>query len=222
MPNRMVPALGLLALVALCFFCVSHHAQAIPIDLKNRSIRAMQAVPFPTTGIEFDGRIATLKGYSDSPEVSAKAIQTVRGVNGVFDVKTNIIPGSKDSIEATQLETKLQDVIAGKVVEFTTGSAELTAKGKAILDQMVALLKEYPQKPVEVSGHTDAEGDHRMNITLSKERAESVRAYLITQGIDARRLFAAGHGPDNPVADNNTEEGRQKNRRIEFHVKETR
>jgi OmpA-OmpF porin, OOP family len=222
MPKWIVPALGIVALAALCYYCVRHHAIAIPVDLRAKSVVALQAAGLPSTGLDFDGRIAILKGYADSPEISAKAIQTVRDVNGVFDVKANIMPGFKESVESTVLETRLQEVIVGKVVEFATASAVLTPNGKAILDQMVVLLKEYPQKPVEVSGHTDAEGDHRMNVTLSKERAESVRTYLISKGIAAGRLFAVGHGPDNPVADNNTEAGRQTNRRIEFHVKETR
>lgn len=221
MPKWIISALGPIALVALCIYCVSHYSQSIPVDLKNRSVNALQLANLPVSGLAFDGRIAYLKGYADSPEVSAKAIQVVRSVDGVYEVKTIIIPGSKVILEATQLESKLQDVIAGKVVEFSTGSGMLTANGKTVLDQMVILLKEYPQKPVVVSGHTDAEGDHRMNITLSKERAESVRSYLISQGISAARLSTVGHGPDNPVADNNTDEGRKKNRRIEFHVKET-
>jgi outer membrane protein OmpA-like peptidoglycan-associated protein len=221
MPKWIDSALGPVALVLLGIYCVSHFSQTIPKDLKSRSVTALQVAGLPASGLDFEGRIAILKGYADSAEVSPKVVQVVRGVNGVFDVRTSIFPGSKVIMEATQLESKLQAVIAGKVIEFSTASAELTPNGKVVLDQMVTLLKEYSQKPVIVSGHTDDEGDHWMNIVLSKQRAESVRAYLITQGIDAGRLFATGHGPDNPVADNSTEEGRKKNRRIEFHVKET-
>ena len=106
-------------------------------------------------------------------------------------------------------------------MEFDTASSKLTARGKELLNEMVLVLKEFPGKPVEVSGHTDSEGYYEMNLTLSKERAAAVKAYLITQGIEPGRLYAVGIGPDNPVADNNAQEGRQKNRRIEFHVKET-
>ena len=222
MPKWIVSALGLTALALLSFYCVRHHSHAIPIDLKSRSEAALTTAGFSTAGLEFDGRIATLSGFTDSPQVSAKAIQTVSSVSGVFDVLTKISPGSNEAVESTQLEKKLQDVIVGKVVEFATGSADLTPNGKAVLDQMVTLLKQFPTKPVEISGHTDGEGNHGLNVTLSQERAESVRKYLIKQGIQASRLFSTGQGPDNPVADNNTEEGRQKNRRIEFHVKETR
>ena len=222
MPKWLVPGLGLVAMAALCFFCVSHHAHAIPIDLKTRTEASMKAAGFEITDLAFDGRIAQLTGFADAPELNRKALATVRGVRGVFDVKTTIIPGSKTSVESTKFEAKLQDVIAGKIVEFDTASSKLTENGKQLLNQMVLVLQEFPGKPVEVSGHTDAEGDYEMNTTLSKERASAVKAYLITQGIEAGKVFAIGHGPDNPVADNNTELGRQKNRRIEFHVKETR
>lgn len=221
MPKWVVQVFALAAMAAWCFLCVSYHASAIPIDLKAKADLALKAAGFAeTSGLAFDGRMATLTGFADAPEMSAKAIDTVRSVNGVLDVQTNIIPGSKTSVESTRFEAKLQDVIAGKIVEFDSGSSTLTPKGKEVLNQMVLVLKEFPERPVEVSGHTDADGYYDMNLTLSKERAAAVKAYLITQGIATGRLYAVGYGPDNPVADNNTKVGRQQNRRIEFHVKE--
>ena len=222
MPKWVVQVGCSVAMAVLGFLCVDHHGQAIPIDLETRADAALRKAGFETAGLAFDGRMASLTGFGDAPEVSAKAIETVRSVNGVFDVKTNIIPGSKTSVESTRFEAKLQDVIAGQIVEFETASSNLTPKGRAVLNQMVKVLKEFPGRPVEVSGHTDGEGYYDLNLSLSKDRAVAVRSYLITQGIESGRLYAVGHGPDNPVADNNTNEGRRKNRRIEFHVKESR
>lgn len=223
MPQWLLQVVGLAAMAALCFLCVSHHAPAIPIDLKTKADIALKAAGFTeTSGLVFDGRVARLTGFADAPEMSVKAIGAVRSVDGVLDVQTSIIPGSKTSVESTKFEAKLQDVISGKIVEFDSGSPTLTLKGKEVLNQMVLVLKEFPERPVEVSGHTDADGYYDMNLTLSKERAAAVKAYLITQGIATGRLYAVGYGPDNPVADNNTEAGRQQNRRIEFHVKEVR
>ena len=221
MPKWVVQIFGSVAMAVLGFLCVDHHGKAIPIDLKTRADAALRASGFETAGLAFDGRMASLTGFADAPEVSVKAIQTVRSVNGVFDVRTNIIPGSKTSVESTRFEAKLQDVIAGKIVEFETASSALTPQGKELLNQMVKVLREFPGKPVEISGHTDAEGFYDMNLILSKERAAAVKAYLITQGIESGRLYAVGYGPDNPIADNNTNEGWRKNRRIEFHVKES-
>ena len=221
MPKWVVQGFGLAAITGLSYLCVNHHAEAIPIDLKTRADAALKAAGFETEALAFDGRTASLTGFSDSAETSAKAIAAVRSVTGVLEVKTNIIPGSKTSVESTKFEAKLQDVIAGKIVEFDTASSKLTLKGKELLNQMVLVLKEFPGKPVVVSGHTDSEGYYDMNLTLSRERAAAVKAYLVTQGIEPARLYAVGIGPDNPVADNNTQEGRKQNRRIEFHVKET-
>ena len=221
MPKWVVQGFGLAAIGGLSYLCVNHHAQSIPIDLKTRADAALKAAGFETQALAFDGRTASLTGFADSAETSAIAIAAVRSVTGVAEVKTKIIPGSKTSVESTKFETKLQDVIAGQIVEFDTASSKLTLTGKELLNQMVLVLKEFPGKSVEVSGHTDSEGYYDMNLILSKERAAAVKAYLVTQGIEPGRLYAVGVGPDNPVADNNTKEGRQKNRRIEFHVKET-
>ena len=138
MPKWVVQVFGLAAMAALCFLCVSHHASAIPIDLKTKADVALKAAGFAeTSGLAFDGRMAKLTGFADAPEMSAKAIDTVRSVNGVLDVQTNIIPGSRTSVESTKFEAKLQDVIAGTIVEFDSGSSTLTAKGKERLFKII-------------------------------------------------------------------------------------
>ena len=73
-------------------------------------------------------------------------------------------------------------------------------------------------KNVKIIGHTDSQGDPKKNVSLSLERAEAVKKYLIEKSIPATRLSTAGMGADKPVADNTTPEGRKKNRRIEFEV----
>lgn len=101
-------------------------------------------------------------------------------------------------------------------VNFDTGSANLTAEARGILDKVVTALQDYPEVELEIQGHTDDRGSKEFNITLSENRAQSVRTYLISKGITAERLKAKGYGPDKPIADNNTAEGRAMNRRIEF------
>ncbi|MBN1948148.1 MAG: OmpA family protein, partial [Candidatus Cloacimonetes bacterium] len=101
-------------------------------------------------------------------------------------------------------------------VNFDTGSANLTAEARGILDKVVTALQDYPEVELEIQGHTDDRGSKEFNITLSENRAQSVRTYLVSKGITAERLKAKGYGPDKPIADNNTAEGRAMNRRIEF------
>ncbi|MNY56431.1 putative lipoprotein YiaD precursor [compost metagenome] len=69
---------------------------------------------------------------------------------------------------------------------------------------------------LKLAGHTDNTGSMALNLRLSKERAEAIKAYLVSQGANASRIEATGYGPNQPIASNKTAEGRQKNRRVEF------
>ena len=108
-----------------------------------------------------------------------------------------------------------------KKVEFATASSTILPRSYPILDEVVALLKANPDiSKVGVEGHTDSRGAHEMNMRLSQSRAESVMRYLTNKGIAAARLTATGHGPDKPIDTNDTADGRQRNRRVEFHILE--
>lgn len=103
-------------------------------------------------------------------------------------------------------------------VYFDNAKATLKSTSYRELDQMVILLKENATLKIEISGHTDNKGTVKGNKKLSKERAKSVVEYLITKGIDEKRLTFKGYGSSQPVGDNNTEFGRQENRRVEFKI----
>jgi OmpA-OmpF porin, OOP family len=100
-------------------------------------------------------------------------------------------------------------------VHFDTGKPTLRADSFAELDEIAAYMKLKPEQRFEIAGHTDNKGSDDSNRTLSQKRAESVKNYLVKKGINPSRLQAKGYGPTQPVADNSTEEGRQKNRRTE-------
>jgi OOP family OmpA-OmpF porin len=101
-------------------------------------------------------------------------------------------------------------------VNFEFDSSDLTAEGRAILDRGASMLQSNPAVRVEIVGHTDARGSDTYNQGLSERRAESVRAYLESNGIAASRLSASGRGESAPVASNDTDEGRAQNRRVEL------
>ncbi|CAH1542743.1 Outer membrane protein A precursor [Vibrio owensii] len=103
---------------------------------------------------------------------------------------------------------------------FEFDSATLTDSVSERLDNFVNFLNEYPQAQVEVTGYTDSSGPTAYNQKLSERRAQSVADYLIAAGIDADRFTVKGMGEENPVADNSTHEGREKNRRVEVVVPE--
>ncbi len=101
-------------------------------------------------------------------------------------------------------------------VNFETGKAVLLPSSKGVLDQVAQSLVDNPDVNVEVAGHTDHIGTAAANVRLSQARANAVRDYLITKGVDAGRLTAKGYGEENPVADNATVAGRAANRRVEL------
>ncbi len=103
-------------------------------------------------------------------------------------------------------------------VTFETGSATLTATSNQQLDDLAAVLKTFPTATVSVNGYTDNTGDAAANTTLSTQRAEAVKSALVSKGVAAERVAAAGFGPDKPIASNDTEEGKAKNRRVEIVV----
>ena len=103
-------------------------------------------------------------------------------------------------------------------VQFESGSNTLTPESKYQLGDLAEILNKYPQLKIEVSGHTDNTGDPAANKTLSQQRSDVVRDYLVAQGISASRLSSVGYGAAKPADTNDTEAGRQKNRRTEFRI----
>ncbi len=101
-------------------------------------------------------------------------------------------------------------------VQFNSASAVLQASALAILDEVVTLLKKHPKGFLQLNAHTDAEGDNTLNLKLSRERADAVRAYLMGRGIAPERIESDGHGEEKPIDTNQTPEGRARNRRVEM------
>jgi outer membrane protein OmpA-like peptidoglycan-associated protein len=101
-------------------------------------------------------------------------------------------------------------------IHFATGKAEILPESNPVIDEIVLLLKKRPDLRVGVEGHTDSTGSPAANKTLSDARAKAVAAAVAASGINPNRMEAVGYGQERPVADNRTEEGRAKNRRVEI------
>lgn len=101
-------------------------------------------------------------------------------------------------------------------IQFASGSARILPESEPTLGEALALLQANPEVHVQVSGHTDDRGREATNTRLSQQRAEAVRDWLVEHGVDASRLTVRGYGPREPIAPNDTAEGRARNRRIEF------
>ena len=115
-------------------------------------------------------------------------------------------------------KVKVGSKIILKNIFFDFDKATLRSESATELDRLVKLLIDVPTMKIEISGHTDNVGSDNYNKQLSEDRAKAVVEYLIEKGIDEDRLTYAGYGETQPIADNDTEEGRQVNRRTEFKV----
>lgn len=105
-----------------------------------------------------------------------------------------------------------------KGITFDTNKATIRRNSIPVLDQAVQILLQYPDVRIEIAGHTDNQGKPDHNMQLSKDRAESVKSYLVGMGVDETRIETVGFGPDKPIDSNETKDGRANNRRIEFRV----
>jgi|SRR5687767_5717982 len=133
------------------------------------------------------------------------------------------------SVSILMKETMRQDITAGEMyttlcnvgavaldIHFETGKSNIAPESMSIIDELAGMMKANPALKVSIQGHTDNVGNAASNKTLSQERANAVSAAIISKGIDKSRLSAVGWGQEKPCADNMTEEGRAKNRRVEI------
>ena len=137
------------------------------------------------------------------------------GVPDYLDKCPNTPRGLK--VDATGCVREAQTIVLQNV-NFEFNKATLTADSQNVLSSVAQGLKSDPNMKVEIAGHTDGKGSSAYNKRLSQQRADSVKAYLVTQGVPSTRLVSKGYGKESPVATNDTEEGRAQNRRVEFRV----
>lgn len=119
-----------------------------------------------------------------------------------------------------EIRKETRDVLkfAMQAVQFETGSANLLPQSYSVLDQIVGVMNEYVDYRLAIAGHTDNVGDENKNQVLSGQRAKACYDYLVSKGVDPARLGFQGYGEGVPIADNNTPEGRRRNRRVEFNL----
>lgn len=171
------------------------------------------------------------------PVVAAKVDTVITKVNSVDTAKavtaviipvakidtsgqTKVIPSTTKNTPPDQsvFEVKKGNKIVLKHVLFVQSKAELLPESYVELDRLVATLNQNPNVTIEVSGHTDNQGNRDLNLKLSKERTIKVKDYLVSHGIDTKRINVIGYGPDKPISPNDSEAHRRLNRRVEFEI----
>jgi OmpA-OmpF porin, OOP family len=122
----------------------------------------------------------------------------------------------QDVTASDMFETLNRDGHIALYINFDTGKSIIRSESQPIIEQIVQMMKSNPNIRIGVEGHTDNAGTQASNKTLSESRAQSVVSAIVAQGISADRLSPEGYGQDKPIGDNNTEEGKAKNRRVEL------
>lgn len=126
----------------------------------------------------------------------------------------DVLPGAK----VERVGEGIKVILNENTVNFGFDSAELSSTAKSNLDKIVKVFKEHPRTHIYVYGYTDSVGRDEYNMKLSRTRANSVKAYLVSKGIGTRRVTAQGMGEADPIATNETDAGRALNRRVEFGI----
>ena len=162
--------------------------------------------------LKIDGSVVSLRGEVGSEAQRQKiATDVVASLNPTYTVNNSLRVSAAD-------QSVLDAALANRIVEFESGKTTFTPKGRAILDEMVAAMLKLKDRKVDIIGHTDNQGLRASNQGLSQARAEAVKAYLSSHGINSDLLSASGQGADRPIASNDSADGRARNRRIEFRM----
>lgn len=241
--QQLIPLAALLTLLIvtlLTLLALLFRLPAIETDLLQRTRQALTEAGLPTGYVRFHGRDSVLTGTIGSESEAASIQDVVASVWGVRTVNNHLVSASSNAAASDPAEQSggTQPVtepasIAGlhqpsrehpieqvslEAIRFEYSRAELDEEAVAALQQVVTELEKHPDMRIEVSAHTDDKGTALGNTAVTQARAEVVRNYLLSQGIEAKRVAAKGYGSTRPLADNATEEGRKQNRRIEITV----
>ena len=222
---------------ALAYRPVDESTKASPLQIQRNFQNAIKSAGGTVEGsfpewckLELDASFKLGNGCTDmgtTLKVAKDGKEAWVFVNGTSSSLTGYRDGY--TLFIIEREAMAQDIVANELLDkinkegmvalylnFETGSATLQASSDSQIDQVATMLKNAPQLSLEVGGHTDNVGNADANLKLSDARAAAVVKALVSRGVAATRLTAKGYGQTAPVADNRTEDGRAKNRRVEL------
>ncbi|MCB0326796.1 MAG: OmpA family protein, partial [Bdellovibrionales bacterium] len=173
-------------------------------------LRALGGNDATGSRVSFLDRAHLLEQKNQTPLYTSHDEKLLQFLYGFDDGGSFVSPEVQEELDALQnIEQKIL---------FETASAKIKVLSNGILDNVVEILQKYPTALIEIQAHTDSRGEDDYNIDLSKRRGQAVKDYLVSKGISSSRLSVKGFGESAPIADNNTADGRAKNRRVAFKV----
>lgn len=192
-------------------------ATGLPIDFITNGIGGIDALTRLNEGrLGFDGARWWLRGKVETAAVRDAVTASIAALPKVADWSVAV-----DLLAPIEVCRDRVGALAGRnAILFQSGKATLIDASLPVLDELATDLGICPGTYVHVEGHTDADGAEELNLALSVSRAEAVVAALIERGVDEARLYAEGYGESEPIAPNDTKQGKQQNRRIAFTITE--
>lgn len=199
--------------ICLFFVCVFLEASDIEQELGATAAEAVSQQNLFWASVTPSGQEIVLTGAAPDYNSKKRAGEIAANVAGVASVDNEIVIIG----EAGTCQHELNDFLAKERVTFKKGKAEFVESSYPLLTLLASIARNCNTR-LEIASHTDAEGDAAINMKLSQRRADAVRKYLVQSGVAAEQLEANGYGESQPIADNDTDEGRRANRRVEFRV----
>ena len=206
------------------FFKPHHAAAPVPSECSTSVVNPVTGRSDCVADSDGDGvpdNLDQCPGTPPGTKVDEKGCPTDTGKDSDNDGVPDALDQCPNTPPGVQVDAKgcaVEQTVVMQDVNFESNSAVLTGQAAKVLDGVVAALRGQPNIRIEIGGHTDSTGAAVFNLILSQQRAESVRQYLISHGIDGGRLTTQGYGDTKPVASNKTEAGKAQNRRVEFKI----
>lgn len=162
--------------------------------------------------LDINGNVLSIRGdVGRDTDIEQIPARLAASLNPTYQVRNGLRVGTNE-------QELLDKTLGNRIVEFDSGASTLTPRGIQLLDEMLAALHKIGDRSIRIIGHTDSQGRPDANAALSQARAEAVRNYFVQHGMSASQLISIGKGASEPIASNETVDGRARNRRIEFRI----
>jgi len=212
------PWIVALACAAVLIVLMAQLVQRIPASLLQQAQPIVSNANLADARVSVSGRNLHLTGSIDigqSPAALINELSLINGVNEVVDSLITIDPAQVAEQAALDFQQSLRSIDT-TVVAFKPGSILFTDASRPVLEQILDLLIQHPDSRIRIEGHTDNTGTTTVNLRVSRDRAAAVANYFLNNGVVGNRLIVKGYGDTQPIAENTTEPGRARNRRIEI------
>jgi len=191
--------------------------------VKNSNNKQRGAAAGAAAGAVLGGVLGNNLGNKSNSALGAVLGGVIGGGAGAIignrmDKQAEQIKQTLPGVQVERVGEGIKVILGENTVNFEFDKSDLTAKAKSNLDKLVKVLIDNPDTKIAIYGYTDSVGKDEYNVKLSRSRANAVKAYIVSKGIGTKRLTTEGMGKADPIASNDTDAGRAKNRRVEFGI----